>query len=655
MVENLLNVPEYRDKYTHYLMLLCMWPFSLEAMEPEIDRTADMIRETLINDPYWGWQPSDFDDAFDHSIPRGNVKYGMKEYIQLRRNSALQQLEEIGPYIKEIKREPLLVKDTDSVTFSHLVVDRYGVLSVTLVYKVDDSITEIPMLDDGVGLDEKTNDFVYTAQIPAIAGSDNVFYYVKSTNGNGKTSRYPAENEWETFAINYQPPNLLINEVLAQNESKRKDNRGEYDDWFEIYNPTNDLLDVTGMYVTDNLSKPRKWRLGNLAIPPNGFLLLWADDDAEQGSNHVGFKLSAGGEQLGLFDRDENQNVPIDTLNFGPQSPDVSYGRTQDGADEWIFFNAPTPGRGNRDSTIVPDPGDLIDITDLGGIVTEPNDDSPEAETIKNIIDNNIETKYLTFNDTTWIEYSMSEPSLVRGYAIVSANDVPDRDPGNWEFQGWDEAGTKWVTLHTVTNEPQWPDRFQKKEFFFSNDTRYKNYRLNIHSSHGVGIIQIAELEIYGDVIGQTVDITDEMGDVLGPYDDSPAREGIENIIDNNDQTKYLTFHESTWVEYRNPEPVRATGYAIVSANDVPERDPRNWEFQGWDADSSRWVTLHTVVNEPVWPMRFYKKEFSFSNAKMFSRYRLNISAGHDVNIIQMAELEIYRTSSTSVFVAIFL
>ena len=39
------------------------------------------------------------------------------------------------------------------------------------------------------------------------------------------------------------------------------------------------------------------------------FLLLWADDDPEQGANHVGFKLSGSGEVLGLFDTDEKQNI----------------------------------------------------------------------------------------------------------------------------------------------------------------------------------------------------------------------------------------------------------------------------------------------------------------------------------------------------------
>ena len=671
MVENLLAVPEYRERYTHYLMMLCMYPFSLEVMEPEIDRTADMIRETLINDPYWGWHTSDFDDAFEHSIPRGNVKFGMKEYIRLRRNSALEQLEPVGPFIKELKREPLLVKDTDAVTFSHLVVDQYDVSSVTLVYKAGDSTLEIPMLDDGAGVDEAADDFVYSAQIPAIAETGTVQYYVKSTNSQGRTSRYPAANEWESFVVNYQPPGLMINELLAQNDSYYKDNYGEYNDWFEIYNPTNELVDVTGMYVTDDLTEPGKWRLGNLSIPPNGFLLLWADDDEEQGSNHVGFKLSGAGEQLGLFDRDENENLPIDTLSFGPQLPDVSYGRTQDGADEWIFFNRPTPGIGNRDSTtIIDDGGDDTpsgeDITDGNGTVLAEYDDSPNGEEIDKLIDNDENTKYLTFHSNAWVEYQHPKAVVVNGYSITSANDVPARDPRNWEFQGWDEDASTWVTLHTVANEPEWPSRFEKKTFSFSNSNAYSRYRLDVSAVNGADIMQMAELEIYRKVAPpSTNDITDLGGSIRGSNDDlpwtgvdsdgSPDAERIEKLIDNDVNTKYLVGDEQSWLEYSIDENALVTGYSITSANDVPDRDPRSWELQGWDAETNDWVTLHSVSDHPMWEERFQTKMWSFNNDDTWcKKYRLNIFAinGNAQGLMQMAELEIFGELESATNVA---
>ena len=503
MVEKLLEVPEYRDRYTHYLMLLCMWPFSLEAMEPEINRTADMIRATLTADPYWGWNPADFDKAFEKAISQGNVKYGMKEYIRLRRNSALEQLEQVGPFIKQVSRKPLLPKETDPIILSHLVVERYDVSAVTLFYKANDVISEIAMHDDGSGQDEKAFDFVYTASVPANPETSRIQYYVQAENTDGYKSRYPAKDEWETIFINYEPPDILFNEICARNESANKDKRGEYDDWFELYNPTEQSVDLMGMYVSDDLSNPKKWRLGNLAIPAKGFLLLWADDDAEQGADHVGFKLSGDGEELGLFDTDANQNMPIDTLHFGPQIDDISYGRTQDGADAWIFYNDPTPGRGNRDSTA--SYKDLIDITDEMGTVHEPHNDSPAGEEIDKIIDNNDQTKYLTFHESTWVEYRHPEPVRVTGYAITSANDAPQRDPRNWHFHGWDNSTSTWIPLHSVTDEPIWPARFYQKTFSFTNTELFSRYRLYITAGHGANIIQMAELEIH-EIILTSVD-----------------------------------------------------------------------------------------------------------------------------------------------------
>ena len=506
MVEKLLEVPAYRDRYTHYLMLLCMYAFSLETMEPEIDKTADVIRETLINDPYWNWDPSDFDKAFDQAISRGNVKYGMKEYISLRRTSALEQLEQIGPFIKQLNRLPLLPTETDPVIISQLVVDRENVSHVKLIYKVGNSTEEIEMLDNGSGSDEKANDFVYTAQIPAQANADQVLYYVEATNGIGKTSRYPAANEWASFSINYEPPQIAINELGAQNESTKQDENDEYDDWFELYNPGDELVNLTGMYVSDNLSKPRKWRLGNLSIPAKGFLLLWADNDPEQGANHVGFKLSRDGEELGLFDTDENQNLPIDTLQFGLQIVDISFGRTQDGAEEWIFFDEPTPGRGNRDSTVTHE--GLIDITDLEDVVITgqfdheawPSGGSPSGEEIEKLIDNDMTTKYLVKAEQSWIYLTTNTFSRATSYTITSANDAPRRDPRSWELQGWDKDAFSWVTIHAVTGQPIWEERFQTKSWPVENAGWYDAYRLNITAINGdtQGLMQMAELQIFG-------------------------------------------------------------------------------------------------------------------------------------------------------------
>ena len=82
-----------------------------------------------------------------------------------------------------------------------------------------------------------------------------------------------------------------------------------------------------------------------ITVAPGQHILFWADGDVEQGPNHTSFKLSRSGEDLGLYDIDGT--TLIDGLSYGPQTDDVSYGRTVDGAGQWQFLDSPSPGTAN--------------------------------------------------------------------------------------------------------------------------------------------------------------------------------------------------------------------------------------------------------------------------------------------------------------------
>jgi len=140
---------------------------------------------------------------------------------------------------------------------------------------------------------------------------------------------------------------LAINEFMASNSSCIRDTQGQYDDWLEIYNYGTNAIDIGGMYLTDNLSVPSKWRIpsGNPAatiIPPAGYLLIWADNDTGDTGLHANFKLDTGGEEIGLFDSDGS--TLIDSVAFGAQTTDISYGCYLDANDDRRFFGFPSPG-----------------------------------------------------------------------------------------------------------------------------------------------------------------------------------------------------------------------------------------------------------------------------------------------------------------------
>ncbi|MHC5184610.1 MAG: lamin tail domain-containing protein, partial [Planctomycetota bacterium] len=77
-------------------------------------------------------------------------------------------------------------------------------------------------------------------------------------------------------------------------------------------------------------------------VPDKGYLLIWADNETGIGL-HAPFKLSAGGEEIGLYDTTANGQELIDSMVFKNQETDISYGRYVDGTDNLRFFGTPTP------------------------------------------------------------------------------------------------------------------------------------------------------------------------------------------------------------------------------------------------------------------------------------------------------------------------
>jgi hypothetical protein len=133
---------------------------------------------------------------------------------------------------------------------------------------------------------------------------------------------------------------IVINEIMAANsdESGIFDPTGQSDDWVELYNNTNQVVDLKNFYLTDTTGFRLKWTFPfGTVIEPKGYLIVWADKDEDQLGIHANFKLSAQGEELMLshedgtvidvvsyFQQEENTSfarVPNGTGNMGPHSP----------------------------------------------------------------------------------------------------------------------------------------------------------------------------------------------------------------------------------------------------------------------------------------------------------------------------------------------
>jgi hypothetical protein len=213
------------------------------------------------------------------------------------------------------------------------------------------------MQDDGVHNDGSNDDGLFGAQISAFAQDTVVDYYITATDDLGAESTDPTDAPAKAYyyIVDYVPPMLYINEFMADNDNiiEDPDDPNNFEDWIELYNAGSTTIDLSGMYLTDNLTNPTKWRVpADVTIPSGGYLLFWADGDEEQGNMHTNFNLNRGGEEIGLFDTDAKRNMTIDTVTFGEQSTDISYARIYDGNEPWVFYENATPGYSNQSISI---------------------------------------------------------------------------------------------------------------------------------------------------------------------------------------------------------------------------------------------------------------------------------------------------------------
>ena len=144
---------------------------------------------------------------------------------------------------------------------------------------------------------------------------------------------------------------LIINEFLASNDFCCTDEEGDYDDWVELYNDSSSPIDIGGMYFTDTPNDEKPYLIPNTdssktTIPSGGYLILWCDDDQEQGVLHLSKKLKGSGESIILMESDGV--TVVDSYTYESQTTDISMGRDPNNLDSWVFYENPTPGLPNK-------------------------------------------------------------------------------------------------------------------------------------------------------------------------------------------------------------------------------------------------------------------------------------------------------------------
>jgi hypothetical protein len=121
---------------------------------------------------------------------------------------------------------------------------------------------------------------------------------------------------------------VIISEFMAANNRTLTNSLGETGDWIELYNNSASVVNLAGWHLTDAANNLTKWTFPSVNMPPDSYLLVWADDanTVTNGEIHTSFKLSADGEYLALVRPGgtiiEHEYKPV----FPPQDDNISYG-----------------------------------------------------------------------------------------------------------------------------------------------------------------------------------------------------------------------------------------------------------------------------------------------------------------------------------------
>lgn len=347
-----LQFANWTERYKAHMRAVVDHTFNPTHLVPLIQRWHAMIYNDVLADTKKVYTTAQFQQNLTTTVNInsgfGTVAVpGLIPFIQGRHGylNSHSYLSAPRATLTNLQHTPPAPNPTQIIT---VTVQADGLAStVNLFWRASGPFVELAMFDDGLHGDGAANDGTWGVFLPAQAPGAVVDYYVEARTSTGAARYEPHTAELERACPRIQvgwpvtSSPIVLNEFVAQNQTGIVDENGQHEDWLELYNTSSLPVNVGGLWVSDDISRP-KWQIpANTMIPGNGTLLIWCDEDGTQGPMHANFKLAASGEAVALFAADR-QSIH-DWLEFGQQQTDVSTARVLDGGQPWATFPVPTP------------------------------------------------------------------------------------------------------------------------------------------------------------------------------------------------------------------------------------------------------------------------------------------------------------------------
>jgi hypothetical protein len=152
------------------------------------------------------------------------------------------------------------------------------------------------------------------------------------------------------FSLNLSAK-IWINEFMQSNIDELRDDLQDFpDSWVELYNDSDEAVDLRHWYISDRNNYTRGWRITrSTIIQPKSYQLIYCDEVAT--GVHASFRLESGNNgSIYLF----NPNgVLEDYVISSPKqpAPNIARGRIEDAHSDWAYFVKATPNAKNEGIT----------------------------------------------------------------------------------------------------------------------------------------------------------------------------------------------------------------------------------------------------------------------------------------------------------------
>ncbi|NRD23988.1 CotH kinase family protein [Winogradskyella litoriviva] len=350
LVSKLLAVPKYKRMYlAHFKTILTENISNSNYLTLANDYQA-IISAAVAADTNKFYTNSQFTGNINTDYSLGmNTAPGLTNLMSARSSYLLSQSDftNTQPTITNLGSLVEVPIIGDVITITANVTDTNDVY---LGYRTDETVpfTKVLMYDDGAHNDGAAGDNVYGVDVTI--NESYMQYYIYAENSNiGAFSPARAEHEFYTVNATYTTltaGDLVVNEILASNDTGETDEQGEYEDWIELYNTSDEAVSLDNLYLSDDAEDPLIYQFPTgTTLEPDSYLIVWCDKDTEQGDFHADFKLSSGGETVILSYAD---GTILENITFGEQTTDLAYARNPNGTGDFVIqeptFNANNEG-----------------------------------------------------------------------------------------------------------------------------------------------------------------------------------------------------------------------------------------------------------------------------------------------------------------------